>query len=228
MAGMPATKPATIVSPDASISLKEAPGRFVSRGGDKLQGALDALGIVVDGRVWLDLGASTGGFTDCLLRNGAASVVAVDVGYGQLDWALRNDSRVHVMERTNARDLNPGDLPVACDALVADVSFISLTVVMPALLRLIPPAGDRLLLVKPQFEVGKQNVGRGGVVRDPELWAASISSVVEAAGAGGLGLAGAVASPLVGPAGNREFFVHLRAGADAGPDAIAAAVQGAP
>jgi len=207
--GMPATRAATMVSPEDSLAISGSARRFVSRGGDKLAGALDRLTVDVAGRRWLDAGASTGGFTDCLLQAGAASVIAVDVGYGQLDWRLRNDERVTVLERTNVRSLAVGDLPQRPHAVVADLSFISLTLVVPALAKLIAPQGDLLLMVKPQFEVGKDAVGKGGVVSDPALWRESIQRVVEAAESQGLGLVDATPSDLPGPAGNREFFVHL-------------------
>ena len=221
---MPATRVATMVSPEDSLSVTGSARPFVSRGGEKLAGALDRLKTEVAGRTWLDAGASTGGFTDCLLQRGAASVIAVDVGYGQLDWRLRNDERVTVLERTNLRTLEPGDLPHQPEAVAADLSFISLTLVMPVLANLVVPQGDWLLMVKPQFEVGKDAVGKGGVVSDPVLWLAAVQRVVEAAGALGLGLVDATPSDLPGPAGNREFFVHLRRGGPHNGQAAARAV----
>ncbi len=209
--GMPATRAATMVSPEDSLAISGTARRFVSRGGDKLAGALDRLNVDVAGRRWLDAGASTGGFTDCLLQAGAASVIAVDVGYGQLDWSLRNHERVTVLERTNVRSLAAADLPQRPDGIVADLSFISLTLVVPALAKLIAPHGDLLLMVKPQFEVGKDSIGKGGVVSDPALWLGSVRRVVESAESQGLGLVDATVSDLPGPAGNREFFVHLNA-----------------
>ena len=209
--GMPATRAATMVSPEDSLAISGSARRFVSRGGDKLAGALDRLNVDVAGRTWLDAGASTGGFTDCLLQAGAESVIAVDVGYGQLDWRLRNDERVTVLERTNVRTLTVGDLPRRPDGIVADLSFISLTLVVAALTKLIAPQGDFLLMVKPQFEVGKDAIGKGGVVSDPALWLESVRRVVDAAKSQGLGLVDATVSDLPGPAGNREFFVHLNA-----------------
>lgn len=206
---MPATRAATMVSPEDSLSITGSARRFVSRGGDKLAGALDRLNVEVTGRAWLDAGASTGGFTDCLLQAGAMSVIAVDVGYGQLDWRLRNDERVTVLERTNVRSLVAGDLPWQPQAVVADLSFISLTLVLPALGDVIAPQGDLLLMVKPQFEVGKDAVGKGGVVSDPALWLEAVLRVVDSAESQGLGLVDATPSDLPGPAGNREFFVHL-------------------
>ncbi|HEX2774778.1 MAG TPA: TlyA family RNA methyltransferase [Micromonosporaceae bacterium] len=191
---------------------------YVSRGGHKLAGALAAflpLGLVVSGRRCLDAGASTGGFTEVLLRNGAAEVVAVDVGYGQLAWSLRNDPRVRVFERTNVRTLTPDAIGGPVDLTVADLSFISLRLVLPALAACTRPDGDLALMVKPQFEVGRERVGSGGVVRDPRAHADAIAGVGSAAAELGLGVAGAVASPLPGPSGNVEYFVWLRRGAPA-------------
>lgn len=222
--GMPARRVTTMVTAADSISVKGLRTRFVSRGGDKLDGALSRLDVEVAGRTWLDVGASTGGFTDRLLQGGAARVIAVDVGYGQLDWKLRNDERVHVIERTNARHLTPQLLPAVPSGVTADLSFISLTVVLPALVACVDADADHLLMVKPQFEVGKDSVGRGGVVRDPALWRAAITKVVDAAHGLGLGLVDATASDLPGPAGNIEFFVHLRRGATSGGDPVAKAV----
>lgn len=191
---------------------------YVSRGGHKLAGALAAflpLGLVVSGRRCLDAGASTGGFTEVLLRNGAAEVVAVDVGYGQLAWSLRNDPRVRVFERTNVRTLTPDAIGGPVDLTVADLSFISLRLVLPALAACTRPDGDLALMVKPQFEVGRERVGSGGVVRDPRAHADAVAGVGSAATELGLGVAGAVASPLPGPSGNVEYFVWLRRGAPA-------------
>lgn len=223
--GMPATRAATLVSPDDPIALVGDGPRFVSRGGDKLDSALGRLDVSVAGKVWLDAGASTGGFTDRLLQGGAVSVYAVDVGYGQFDWRLRNDPRVVVIERKNVRELEVSDLPSAPDAVVADLSFISLTLVLPALCRVSRDDADFVLLVKPQFEVGKDAVGKGGVVRDPDLWRGAVANVVDAATRIGLGLANVVPSAVPGPAGNREFFVHLRSDALSDPNAIDRAVQ---
>ena len=218
--GFPATRAATLVSVDDPIVLASDASRFVSRGGDKLDGALRRLSVEVEGRRWLDVGASTGGFTDRLLQGGAAAVCAVDVGYGQLDWRLRNDDRVVVLERVNARLLAREDLPWRPEGVVADVSFISLTLIVPAIEATAVDEADYVLLVKPQFEVGKESVGPGGVVRDPALWRAAIDRVVASANGSGLGLVGATASDVPGPAGNREFFVHLRADASGNLDAI--------
>lgn len=223
--GMPAKQASTLVSPDASIALAATPQRFVSRGGEKLDGALERIDVTVAGRRWLDAGASTGGFTDRLLQGGAAAVVAADVGYGQLDWRLRNDERVVVMERVNVRSLRAGDLPWPAEGVVADLSFISLTVVLAALLDVAAPDAPFVLLVKPQFEVGREFVGRGGVVRDPRSWRDAIERVVGEAEKLGLGLAAVVPSRLPGPAGNREFFVHLQRGAEVQPGSIDAAVD---
>ena len=222
--GVPVDHAATRVGPETSVALAGSPRRFVSRGGDKLDGALTRLDIEVSGRRWLDAGASTGGFTDCLLQRGASAVIAIDVGYGQLDWRLRNDERVTVVERTNVRDLRSETLPWTPDAVVADLSFISLRLVLPVLVQVAAAAADFILLVKPQFEVGREHVGKGGVVRDPELWTDSIHQVTNTGGELGLGLQGATASDLPGPAGNREFFVHLRRGTGDPADHIRRAV----
>lgn len=222
--GLPTPSPASMIDPGIGISLEEG-RRFVSRGGNKLSDALDELKVAVEGRSWLDAGASTGGFTDRLLQGGAARVIAVDVGYGQLDWSLRNDDRVHVLERSNIRNLTPDDLPFVPDGCVADLSFISLRKVIPKLVELVALDGDFVLLVKPQFEVGKESLGKGGVVRDPDSWARAMREVVADAVASGLGLVSAVPSRWPGPAGNREFFVHLRRGEDSDMDSIERAVE---
>jgi 23S rRNA (cytidine1920-2'-O)/16S rRNA (cytidine1409-2'-O)-methyltransferase len=222
---MPATRAATLVSPDDPIAVVADGPRFVSRGGNKLDGALARLEVTVRGKRWLDAGASTGGFTDRLLQGGATAVCAVDVGYGQLDWRLRNDERVEVIERKNVRFLEPGDLPWVPDGVVADLSFISLTTVLPALRRVAEEAAEQILMVKPQFEVGRARVGKGGVVRDPGLWREAVAGVVASAEGLGLGLVEAVPSEVPGPAGNREFFVHLRPGAPSDQAAIDRAVE---
>jgi 23S rRNA (cytidine1920-2'-O)/16S rRNA (cytidine1409-2'-O)-methyltransferase len=201
-----------MVDGSTPIALEGDASRFVSRGGDKLDGALDRLGVAVEGR-WLDAGASTGGFTDCLLKRGARAVAAVDVGYGQLDWGLRNDARVTVLERTNVRELTPEALPWVADGVVADLSFISLALVLPALMICAAPSAPYVLLIKPQFEVGRDAVGKGGVVRDPELWRSSVMKIVTEAAVLGLGSFGVTHSDPPGPAGNREFFVALKLGA---------------
>ncbi len=185
----------------------------MSRGGHKLAGALAAFepeGLEVRGRRCLDAGASTGGFTDVLLRAGAAEVVAVDVGYGQLAWALRSDDRVVVHDRTNVRELTPELVGGPVDLVVGDLSFISLGLVLDALLGVTRPDGDLALMVKPQFEVGKDRVGRGGVVRDPELRAEAVTSVADAAARRGWGARSVTTSPLPGPSGNVEYFLWLR------------------
>jgi 23S rRNA (cytidine1920-2'-O)/16S rRNA (cytidine1409-2'-O)-methyltransferase len=213
--GQRASKSATQVARDAPITVAE-PGEpgYVSRGGRKLAGALAVFrpeGLVVRGRNCLDAGASTGGFTDVLLRAGAAHVVAADVGYGQLAWSLRTDPRVTVMDRVNVRALD--HVTPVPELVVADLSFISLTLVLPALVACATPEADFVLLVKPQFEVGKGRVGAGGVVRDTTDRSAAVKKVSGAAGELGLGVRGITASPLPGPAGNVEYFVWLRRGA---------------
>ena len=215
VAGQRAAKPATQVARDTPITVTESgePG-YVSRGGRKLAGALAVFvpaGLVVRGRSCLDAGASTGGFTDVLLRSGAAHVVAADVGYGQLAWSLRTDPRVTVMDRVNVRTLDRVS-PVP-ELVVADLSFISLTLVLPALIACAAPDADFVLLVKPQFEVGKGRVGAGGVVRETTDRSAAVHRVTAAAGQLGLGVEGVTASPLPGPAGNVEYFVWLHRGA---------------
>jgi 23S rRNA (cytidine1920-2'-O)/16S rRNA (cytidine1409-2'-O)-methyltransferase len=211
--GRPALKASTLVASDEPIGLAGPARRFVSRGGEKLDAALGVFSVRVREVTALDAGASTGGFTDCLLTRGAKRVFAVDVGYGQLDWRLRADPRVMVLERTNVRDLRPEDLPEAPDVVTADLSFISLSVVIPALVRSAKPGADFVVLVKPQFEAGRSEVGDGGVVSDPEVWRRVLRSVVEAFRAEGLSLLGLMPSPLVGPAGNVEFLLHARAAA---------------
>jgi 23S rRNA (cytidine1920-2'-O)/16S rRNA (cytidine1409-2'-O)-methyltransferase len=204
---------------------------YVSRGGHKLAGALAAfepLGLTVAGRRCLDAGASTGGFTDVLLRNGAAEVVAVDVGYGQLAWSLRSDERVRVVDRQNVRELTPELIGGPVDLVVGDLSFISLPLVLDALFGVTRADGDLALMVKPQFEVGKDRVGRGGVVRDPALRAEAVSGIAAAAAARGWGARAVTVSPLPGPSGNVEFFLWLRSGAATITDAdIEAVVRGA-
>ncbi|MEA2460877.1 MAG: rRNA (cytidine1920-2-O)/16S rRNA (cytidine1409-2-O)-methyltransferase [Actinomycetota bacterium] len=226
--GIAAPSPATLVAPDVAIEISGPARRFVSRGGEKLDGALERLDVSVTDKRWLDAGASTGGFTDRLLQGGAAAVAAVDVGYGQLDWGLRNDPRVTVLERTNVRSLTASDLPWRPDGVVADLSFISLTTVLPALAAVAADDADWLLMVKPQFEVGREGLAKGGVVRDRALWLQAIEKVVGAAEAVGLGLVGAAPSPLTGPAGNREFFVHLRRGPSKADVSLATVVEDAP
>lgn len=218
--GRAATKPATAVEPGAALLVIDDPADqgWASRGAHKLIGALDAFtDVVVLGKRCLDAGASTGGFTDVLLRRGAREVVAVDVGYGHLIWRLRNDERVRIHERTNIRNLTLADIGDPVQLVVADLSFISLKLVLPAMIGVAEPAADLVLMVKPQFEIGKERLGSGGVVRDPDHRAETVTEVCAAAAALGLGTAAVVASPLPGPSGNVEFFVHLRSDAAADP-----------
>ena len=212
LGGAPATKVATMVGDDEPLALSGPAPRFVSRGGEKLRAALDRFGVDPSGLDCLDAGASTGGFTDCLLRAGARCVAAVDVGYGQLAWDLRNDERVVVMERTNVRDLRPQDLPFSPEVVAADLSFISLRLVADVLVRISAPRGVFLVLVKPQFEAGRNDVGEGGVVRDPGVWRRALEDVGRAFEAAGAGPAAVMASPVRGPAGNVEFLMLARRG----------------
>ncbi len=229
--GSVATKPATGVTTDVALVVRQDPGRpdYVSRGGHKLAGALSAFsgkGLVVAGRRCLDAGASTGGFTDVLLRAGAAEVVAVDVGYGQLAWPLRQDDRVVVRDRTNIREITVELVGGEVDLVVGDLSFISLGLVLDPLIAVTRADGDLVLMVKPQFEVGKGKVGKGGVVRDPELRTDAVASVARAAAARGWGARAVVTSPLPGPSGNLEYFLWVRRGeAAVGRDEIAAEVR---
>lgn len=210
--GMPAAKPATAVSVTASLTVDEADARsWVSRGAHKLIGALDAFGISVGGARCLDAGASTGGFTEVLLDRGAREVVAVDVGYGQLAWSLRSDERVTVLERTNVRELTPEAIGGSVDVVVADLSFISLSTVLPALVSCASEDADIVPMVKPQFEVGKDRVGAGGVVSDPDLRFGAVLAVARRAAELNWHTVGVTASPLPGPSGNVEYFLHLRA-----------------
>jgi len=202
-------KPGTMVDCDLSIIIKGELHPFVSRGGLKLAKALDVFQIDLDGKIIADIGASTGGFTDCALQNGARKVYAVDVGYGQLDWKLRSDQRVVCMERTNARFLNEQSLPEKVDAVVCDVSFISLTKIFPAILTLLKDNGDALVLVKPQFEAGRDNVGKNGVVRDPQIHLQVLKKVLNEAERLGFEIKGLDYSPVRGPEGNIEFLAWL-------------------
>jgi 23S rRNA (cytidine1920-2'-O)/16S rRNA (cytidine1409-2'-O)-methyltransferase len=225
VAGEPARKPGQLVGEHEEITIDRGPD-YVSRGGVKLANALDALGVVVAGRRALDVGASTGGFTDVLLQRGATAVVALDVAYGELHWRLRQDPRVTVIERTNARNLAPADLPYRPELIVADVSFISLTKVLPAVLACAADRFDCLAMVKPQFEAGRGRVGKGGVVRDPETRVETVVEVAEAARRGGASVMGFAPSGLPGPSGNRETFVWLAdAGRDGAVEDIEAAVR---
>jgi 23S rRNA (cytidine1920-2'-O)/16S rRNA (cytidine1409-2'-O)-methyltransferase len=235
--GVRATKPATAVTTDVALLVADDPSipggvEYVSRGGHKLAGALAAFepqGLVVEGRRCLDAGASTGGFTDVLLRHGAREVVAVDVGYGQLAWRLQQDERVRVHDRTNIRDLDLTVVGEPVALVVGDLSFISLTLVLAPLISVTAADGDLVLMVKPQFEGGRERVGKGGVVRDPVLRAEAVTTVAEAAARLGWGAQAVTVSPLPGPSGNVEFFLWLRQAAprvDAG--AIAAVVSAGP
>ena len=214
VAGQVATKAATAVDPATPVlvAANEGPS-YVSRGGHKLAGALDAFAFDPAGLRVLDAGASTGGFTDVLLRRGAAAVVAVDVGYGQLAWSLQTDERVTVLDRTNVRSLTAEQIGGPVDLVVSDLSFIPLGLVLPALVACTAPGGDLLPMVKPQFEVGRERLPAGGVVRDPELRADAIRNVARQAEEVGLGVRGVTASPLPGPSGNVEFFLWLTPGA---------------
>lgn len=210
------TKPARQMNPAQAIVVSDNGGHdYVSRGAYKLAGALDALGELaprVKDRRCLDAGASTGGFTQVLLRRGAASVVAVDVGYGQLAWTLQSDPRVEVRDRTNVRTLSAGQIEPAPELVVGDMSFISLTLVIPALVDVAAPHADFLLMVKPQFEIGKERLGHGGVVRNPDHHVETVEKVARAALDVGLDIAAVEASPLPGPSGNVEYFLYMRSG----------------
>jgi 23S rRNA (cytidine1920-2'-O)/16S rRNA (cytidine1409-2'-O)-methyltransferase len=226
--GERAQKPGQLVDPDIPVAVDERP-RFVSRGGVKLANALAHFGLRPAGRRALDVGASTGGFTDCLLQAGAAHVVAIDVAYGELDWRLRNDERVTVRERANARALAPADLPYAPDLVVIDVSFISLTKVLPAVLACAADSHDVLAMIKPQFEVGRGRVGKGGVVRDADMRRGALVEVATFARGEGSSVLGFASSGLPGPKGNQESFVWLaergRDGALSDLDAAAREVE---
>lgn len=229
VSGALASKAATGVTTDVAIVVLEGENGpdYVSRGAHKLAGALAAfgrLGLTVEGRRCLDAGASTGGFTDVLLRAGAAEVVAVDVGYGQLHWSLQQDERVQVHDRTNVRTLAADTVGGPVDVVVGDLSFISLRLVLDALLGVTREDGDLALMVKPQFEVGKERLGKGGVVRDPELWVETVLGVAHAAAERGWGAQAVTVSPLPGPSGNVEFFVWLRHGPQAVDDESIGAV----
>lgn len=218
MRGVAQPKPATLVDEAVPMTVAARSSEYVSRGGHKLAAALAGFAVPVDGRRALDVGASTGGFTDCLLQHGASEVVAVDVGYGQLDWRLRNDPRVRSVDRTNIRHADPGELGGPFELVVADLSFISLCLVAPVLARAAGPGTDLLLLVKPQFEVGKGEVGKGGVVRDPVQRLKAVRKVMDCLQDAGLGACGVMASPLAGAKGNREFLLWVRPGPTAVTD----------
>lgn len=208
--GQPVTKAGTPVPHSAAIDLASPDHPYVGRGGLKLAHALDVFHIAVTGRRALDIGASTGGFTDVLLQRGAADVIALDVGHNQLDWKLRSDRRVIVREGVNARSLTAQDVPHPVDIIVIDVSFISLTYILPELPKLLAPGGDVVALVKPQFEAGRDEVGKGGIVSDPAVHEATIARVRISAEALGFDACGLTPSPITGASGNREFLLHLR------------------
>jgi 23S rRNA (cytidine1920-2'-O)/16S rRNA (cytidine1409-2'-O)-methyltransferase len=203
-------KPGSLVSPSSQVLVREPYPPFVSRGGVKLEAALEAFSVDVTDKVILDVGASTGGFTDCLLQRGAGKVVALDVGYGQLHWKLRQDPRVVVLEKTNIRHLEPGAFEGRMDGAVIDVSFISLKLVVPVVSRLLKDQGFIITLVKPQFEVGKGQIGKGGVVRDPALHEEVMEGLMQFFRTQGWEVAAHMPSPLLGPKGNKEFLVYLR------------------
>jgi 23S rRNA (cytidine1920-2'-O)/16S rRNA (cytidine1409-2'-O)-methyltransferase len=211
--GVPTPRAATLVEPQADLSIREDGPQWASRGGLKLAGALAGFAVAVEARRCLDVGASTGGFTDVLLARGAAAVVAVDVGYGQLDWRLRSDPRVTVRDRVNFRLADPASLGAPFDLVVADVSFISLRLLAANLAACGRAGTEYVVLVKPQFEVGREQVGRGGLVTDPGLHLAALQGVATAFEAAGLGAAGVCVSPITGATGNREFFIHCVWGA---------------
>ena len=205
-----AEKPGTLVPADVPLRLLGGGMRYVSRGGLKLEAALAAFPIQLEGKVCLDVGASTGGFTDCLLQHGAARVHAVDVGAGQLDWRLRTDPRVRLREKLNGRRLSPQDIGEPVDFVTVDVSFISVTLILPRLPALLKEHGQVVVLVKPQFEAGRRQVGKGGIVRDPQLHAAAIEKVRAASESIGMAMAGQMPSPILGSEGNQEFLLFLR------------------
>lgn len=209
--GTPLRTSGESVEDSIELTINEGP-RFVSRGGQKLQAGIENTPIEVDGKIAIDVGASTGGFTDCLLQHGAAKVYAVDVGYGQLDWSLRQDERVVVMERTNIRGVLSADLDEAPSLFVADCSFISLKKILEALVPLLADDAEGLVLIKPQFEARKEQVGEGGVIRGPEIHQEVINKVIDEATALGFTVSNVVPSPLEGPAGNKEFLAYLTRG----------------
>ena len=207
--GMPADKPGTQVTADAQITVKTQDHPYVSRGGLKLEKALATFPVTPEGAICMDIGASTGGFTDCLLKAGAKKVYAVDVGYGQLDWSLRQDSRVKVIERTNIRHLDPEQVPEPMDMVVADTSFISLKTVIPAAEKFMAAQTVILALIKPQFEAGRENVGKGGVVKDPKVRGQVIEDIKAFFSGRGYQVNGVVTSPILGPKGNEEYIIFL-------------------
>lgn len=207
--GFPVDKPGRLIPVSASIVTNKASPPYASRGGLKLEEALNHFPVIIKGQALLDVGASTGGFTDCLLKHGAHKVIAVDVGYGQLDWGLRKDHRVKVLERTNIRYLKPCDIEETIDGAVIDVSFISLRLVVPPVSDLLRKHAFIIALIKPQFEVGKGQVGKGGVVRDPQLHQQVVDGLCDFFKDSGWTVMGHIPSPLLGPKGNREFLIHL-------------------
>lgn len=217
--GVRALKPGAMVNPDSDVEVKGATLPYVSRGGLKLEKALDAFGVSPENLICIDCGASTGGFTDCLLQRGAAKVYSVDVGYGQFDWKLRNDSRVHLMERTNVRYLTKEDISEDIDLAVVDVSFISLKLILPVIREFLTKNGQVLCLIKPQFEAGKDQVGKKGVVRDAAIHKAVLEAFLDNADNSGFSVAGITYSPIRGPEGNIEFLGHLKS-IDNGAQAI--------
>jgi 23S rRNA (cytidine1920-2'-O)/16S rRNA (cytidine1409-2'-O)-methyltransferase len=226
--GTVASKPATAIDADTPVLVTDNDDpNWASRGAHKLLGALDTFPVKVDGRRCLDAGASTGGFTDVLLRNGAAEVIAADVGRGLLAWRLRTDPRITVLDKTNVRALTPEQTGGPVDLVVADLSFISLKLVLPALLECSTQDADLLPMIKPQFEVGKDRLGSGGVVREPELRADAVCGVLNAAGQLNLRVHGVTASPLPGPAGNIEYFAWLRRGVPLPDEQLAELVESA-
>lgn len=210
--GVPLTKAGAIVPVDASISLKEPDIPYVSRGGLKLEEAIKAFHLKIEGKVAMDVGASTGGFTDCLLKHGACRVYAIDVGYGQLDWTIRQDKRVVILERRNIRYLKPEDIGEEAHLAVIDVSFISLTKVIPVVVALLKERAEIVALIKPQFEVGKGEVGKGGIVRDPVLQTQVTEKIQTFARDIGLNPVGLIESPILGAKGNKEFLLYLKKG----------------
>ena len=212
-------KPGTKVDPASEIEVRGPATKYVSRGGEKLEAALDAFGIDLKDKTALDVGASAGGFTDCMLKHGARKVYAVDVGYGQLAWPLRTDPRVVVIERTNIRYAEPDLIPEKVDFAAVDVSFISLKLVLKPVTAMTAPNGAIVTLIKPQFEAGREQVGKGGVVRDPDVHREVVDSVVEFAASIGLVHGGTIESPLMGPAGNREFLAYFLKGQSAADNA---------
>ena len=223
--GQRADKPGAAFEPDAVIEVHGSLCPYVSRGGLKLEKALAQFGVDPSGCVCSDSGASTGGFTDCLLQKGAKKVFAIDVGYGQLAWKIRSDPRVVTMERTNIRYVTPEQLGEPLDLSVVDVSFISLKLVLPAIQALLKPTGQVVCLIKPQFEAGKDRVGKKGVVRDPAVHAEVVESTCRMAEELGFGVLGVTFSPVKGPEGNIEFLAHLRRGAESGPRDVLALVR---